>query len=607
MRHSWSKYGLESLLIRLLVIGLILMACGGDGERVNILLIGIDTLRQDHLGCYGYEREISPYIDELSGRGTLCENALSQCPWTLPSFASVLTSLYPSQHGAGINMNSMRTTFPTLAELLAEAGYRTGAIINVSVLSPEFGVARGFEHYDACPAGVRRTADVVTDLALEWLGGNGDRPFFCFVHYFDPHLSYSPPAPYDTLFDPGYDGPVGKSFDRDKFLEMKDRLYAAKDAQTAADWFHIEALYDGEIAFTDEAVGRLLKGIEERGLYDNTLVILLSDHGEEFLEHGGFGHGHTLYNEVIQIPLIFSLPGVLPKGARVKRQVRLIDVMPTVLELAGILGDYRLEGSSLVSLLKGEGPPRAARGCLFPPSMAYSEGLHRGGERKGLAAYPWKFVHHLPTGDEMLFNLADDPDETKNLIYQEPEPLSPLRSMVFRNLLAMSETWYLTVADDGQARTFDLRIFAEKGDGIGKIYFHRFFDEAGEIVDLEQGLWINELGSELRVKHLEIDGPMTLAFKVETPAGVPVSFDLHIDGRPAIAETYIGESLKQPKEMPFAPRRGRAAVKQATGHEAAPRPPYFIVWYRGNQYGNEAKATLSETTRRELKALGYIQ
>jgi arylsulfatase A-like enzyme len=583
------------------------LACSREAGRLNIILIGVDTLRQDHLGCYGYERATSPNIDELAGRGVLCANAVSQCPWTLPSFASILTSLYPTQHGAGIDMNSMRTSFPTLAGMLAEEGYATGAVINVAVLSPAFGVDRGFAHYDAAAPGVRRIADEVTERALAWIESEKDGPFFLFVHYFDPHLSYSPPAPFDTLFDPGYEGEVGRAFEQETFLRLKDRLYTASDRQTRADWAHIEALYDGEIAFTDKAVGDLLAGIRSKGLEDRTLVVLVSDHGEEFMEHGGYGHGHTLFDEVIRVPLIFSLPGRLPEGVRVARQVRPVDIMPTILDLADVDGEYRPEGVSLVPLLRGEGPPLPSDGAMFPPHLAYSEGLHRGGERKGVTAYPWRYVYHLPTGDEVLFNLAEDPGETHNRVAEDLESLSLLKSVLFTNFLAMSETWYVKFGADGAAHEVDLRITAERGGGIGKIYFHRFLDGDGQVVEMDEAIHIERSGPRLTLNRLRLDTSLTLAFKVETPPGVRVSFDLGMDGEPAIARTFIGESLGTPDKMPFTPTRRRAAATGAAGPAAEPEPPYFLVWFQENRYGVRSEVTLNEDTKRELRALGYIQ
>ena len=586
---------------------LLAISCAKEARPPNIVLIGVDTLRRDHLGCYGYELNTSPNIDRLARSGVLCENPVSQCPWTLPSFASVMTSLYPTQHGAGIHMNRMRTSFPTLAGLLLERGYATGAVVNVSVLSPEFGVDRGFQHYDASAPGVRRVADEVTRDALEWIDSVDDRPFFISVHYFDPHLSYAPPAPYDTIFDPDYVGGIGRAFERDTFLRMKPALFGQQTDETRADWDHIRALYDGEIAFTDEAVGALLKGLEKRGLRDNTLIVLLSDHGEEFFEHEGFGHGHTLYREVIDVPLIFSFADRLPAGVRVGRQVRLVDVLPTVLDLIGLDVGSHFEGVNLADLLVGKGTAGSPEGTLFPAEVAYSEELQRGGERKGVTAYPWKLIYDVSTGEEWLFNLQEDPAETENLIGLDGGTVPLLEGMLFKGLLAMSNTWYIEMAGDGTPHAFDLQVVAEKGSGIGRVHFHCFLDGDGRIVDPGGVVETTPSGSVLDIKGLEVAGSLTLAFKVESPVGLPLSFDLRIDGVPAADATFIGESLKTPVAMPFSRKASRAARKSGGRPLRKLRGPCFQVWYSEAHHRGEERAQLRDETRRELRALGYIQ
>ena len=407
----------------LAVLACLIVSCGAQEKRLNLMIIGVDTLRPDHLGCYGYGRDTSPNIDNLAGRSVLFENVVSQAPWTLPSFATMLTSLYPTQHGAGdIHSQAagsygtqMNTSFPPLAMMLLKQGYSTGAVINAPALAPELGVDRGFESYSATPRWDQRTADKTTEDALSWIDENRDGPFFVFVHYFDPHLDYEPPAPYDTLYDPGYTGRLGRSFTREDYGRIESILTEENDPHARAEWDHIRALYDGEIRFTDEAVGALLDGLEERGLADNTLIVLMSDHGEEFFDHGGFEHGHTLYNELIRVPLIFSLPGRLPEAMRIGTQVRILDIMPTVLEILGIRPWTHLEGSSLVPLMTGEGEYASGGASLLPASFAYSECMLRGTEKKGLTAYPWKYVYDTITGEKMIFNLADDPGEKHNL------------------------------------------------------------------------------------------------------------------------------------------------------------------------------------------------
>lgn len=598
---------MKTLYSLILTSCMIFCACGKGPEQVNVLLIGVDTLRPDHLGCYGYKRPTSPNIDQLAGSGVLFEHVVSQCPWTLPSFATVLTSLYPSQHGAGIYMARMRTSFPTLAEILSARGYVTGAIINVSVLRPEFGVDRGFDYYDATEPGTKRVALEVTEDALRWIGENKDRPFFMFVHYFDPHLSYAPPAPYDTLFDTDYRGRIGNSFDQEAYEVLAPVLFNEDDPQAEADWNHIKALYDGEIAYTDEAVGTLLEGLADMALARNTLIVFLSDHGEEFIEHKGYGHGHTLYQEVINVPMIFSLPGVLPEGVRAARQVRLVDVAPSVLDVLGIETDAAFEGVSLKPLLTGEGSVGKRQASLFPPEAAFSEGLRRGGERKGVTAYPWKFVYHVPTGSEMLFNLYEDPAETQNVANRGYEASSLLEEMLFKSLLSMSDVWYVEIAGCGTTPAFDIRISAGSGGAKGKVYFHQFWDNEGRIFRPAEKISLDEAGSVLGVQGLRPDRTIALAFTVDGPPGMALEFDFRIDGEPAPEQTFLGESLRSPQSMPFSRRQSRAKTETPGGPARRPDPPYFVVWQCSGRHGALLPVDLKDDLKADLRALGYIQ
>jgi arylsulfatase A-like enzyme len=603
------------------------LSCGSEDQRLNVVIIAVDTLRPDFLGCYGAEANTSPNIDRLAATGVLLENAISQAPWTLPSFATVFTSLYPTQHGASTVDTRMRTGFPTLASILRENGYATGAIINAPVLKPEFGLNRGFDHYDVAPDKVERRADRVTEDALEWIGLHKGGPFFAFVHYFDPHLSYSPPAPYDTLFDPGYNGPIGRSFDLDHFASFRrSRRQSRIRALPDADRNHIECLYRGEIAFTDQAIGTLLEGLVKQNLVERTLIVFLSDHGEEFLEHGGLDHGHSLFDELIRVPLVFSLPGKIPQNRRISRYVRLLDVTPTIIDLLGLTSDVHHEGISLTALLRSTTDANEAG--ISTSAICYSEALRRNSAKKSVTAYPWKLIYDLETEEKTLFNLEDDPGETDNLSGQDPPPLSLLEETLLKTLFRLSDTWYVEMAAGGEVRTFDLSVAVERGTMIRRIHLATLFDEKGRLLDLDQTVLAGSTPYGFRIEGLRTAGSLTLAFKsaalpyrstdhvaresaantafAYSDAHLPLEFNLRIDGKPAIKETFVGASVGSPREMPFstqgAPDRPRAEAKPA-----APSPPYFLIWYSESRYKGPTRAALTEGTRRQLRALGYIQ
>jgi arylsulfatase A-like enzyme len=551
-------------------------------------------------------------MDRLASEGVLFEDVVSQSPWTLPAFVTAFTSLYPTQHGAGILKpgsgsvgSRMYTTFPPLAMMLLKAGYSTGAVINAPFLAPKFGVDKGFEFYDTTPRWTERRADATTAEVLRWIDEVGHSPFLMFAHYFDPHTPYEPLAPYDTLFDPGYSGRIGSYFDRDTYFRMREALAGEGDARVEADWEHVRALYDGEIAFTDVAIGDLLNGLEERGLRSNTLIVFLSDHGEEFFDHKDFEHGHTLFDELLKVPLMFSLPGLIPENKRVDQQVRLLDVVPTVLDFLGLTPSTHLEGVSLRPLITGDGEIGTAKVSLLPHSFGYSEAMLYGPEKKSITAYPWKLIYDTATQKQKLFNLAHDPGEHSNLIDQQTEAHGPLEEMLFQTFFNMSETWYVELAGGGEGHTFDLPISVSQRPIVGDFKAYRIFDSQGHLVD-EERLRLTEVArNTLRLESLYLKGSFTIAFKV-APRQAAVSFDIGIDGESVLDIIHIGQDLSAPEEMPFDLVARRRDPSEGMPLQK-PDLPYVLIWRAGSEYGTETPVTLSEDTKRKLRALGYIQ
>ena len=581
------------------------ISCGEETLPLNVLLIGVDTLRPDHLGCYGYDRDTSPSIDRLAAAGVLCENAVSQSPWTTPSFGTAFTSLYPTQHGAGSLESRLRTESTTLAEVLLGRGYATGAIVSSPSMSPEFGLDRGFESYDICYEHEGRLATEATEIALEWLDANSSKPFFLFVHYFDPHLTYRPPPPYDTMFDPEYRGDLGNSFGRTAYPQDRDGGFRSMRALSDEDWNHIKSLYDGEIAFTDRAIGELLAGLSARGLEENTLVVFISDHGEEFFEHDGFRHGHTLFDELIRVPFVFRLPNVLPHGARIKRQVRVLDVMPTVLDILRIEADMHMEGISLAGLLTGKsGSPEAQRAVL-PPEAAFAEALLRGPEQKSITVYPHKLIYNTLTEEEMLFDLEVDPGEKHDISESQSDVRHRMEDRLFKALLDISDTWYVEMAGGSEGSIFDLRIEAKSTAGGGGIRFLKLLDRRNAFVAGDDVPAIVERRNTVVAEALDLNGLLTLAFKTN-PHTAPLTFDLRIDGESPPAGVYLGRSLEAPAEIPFVLARETALLAEGVPKER-PVPPYILIWHPGGKYASANRVRLNEKVKKELRALGYMQ
>jgi arylsulfatase A-like enzyme len=616
-----------------MILACLVISCGQKAPTTNLVLIGVDTLRPDHLGCYGYDRATSPNIDRLAEGGVLFENVMSPCPWTLPSFATIFTSLYPSQHGATGSRTAMREGFPTLASLLMENGYATGAIINAPYLKGKYKMDRGFDFYYMTPP-EGRDADGTTEDALRWIDDNSAGPFFMFAHYFDPHIPYVPPAPYDSIFDPGYAGKVRKPYNPKWLPRARLHGFERVTNLNQADRDHIKALYDGEVAFTDAAIGDLIDGLKARGLTENTLIVLLSDHGEEFFEHGGFEHGHTLYNELLRAPLILSQPGRIPEGRRVSGQARLVDILPTLLDILGVDCESHLEGRSLSGTLSegagGETRPGGRAGCMFPHDFAYAEAMLYGGEQKSLTAYPWKLIYEMQDAKTSLFNLEEDPGELDDLADEGeatgveetgPEEIraeaarmkdertlkarTALEQELYRTLFDVSDTWYVEMGGAGDTHRFDVNIRTDVIRGSGRIGFSKVID-GDTILPIDTAGMANMGPSRIDLRNILTDRPLTIAFQ---PASLksPVQFDLYIDGEPASSRTFIGKSMERPLTMPFLESMENLEAPAIGRPLREPDGPYFHVWVRPTPYSEDSGIDLDEETTRELKSVGYLQ
>lgn len=311
-------------------------------EKPDVVLIVIDTLRKDHLGCYGYERATSPNIDALADRSIVYDNAFSQAPWTLPSVAALLTSRYPSELGIQGFGKRIPDEEVFLQEILSAHGYATHGIVSHDFVGPKWGFDQGFDSFQSFATGHRTlSSEAVTEAALEKIDRADDAPTFLFVHYFDPHFFYveheayrfsgSPPdAESEWWFGPW----------------RKLRTQANKGQLSEEKRDYLVDRYDSEIAFTDEHIGRLLDRLETTGRLQDSIVILTADHGEEFLDHGGLSHTTTVFNELINVPLIVKFPGS-DEVRRSSRYVAHVDLLPTLLDYIGIPLDHDVAGIHL--------------------------------------------------------------------------------------------------------------------------------------------------------------------------------------------------------------------------------------------------------------------
>ncbi len=359
----------------------------------NVLLVTVDTLRADHVGAYGDTKAQTAAFDRLAREGVLVEEAVAHVPQTRPSHASILTGQYPYEHGVRDNAaGPIQPGMPTLATLLKAAGYDTAAFIGAYPVSRSSGLDRGFDVYDdpfekAVDGRTERRAQEVVDRALGWLGRPRSRPFLLWVHLFDPHAPYAPPPPFARRF-------AGRP-------------------------------YDGEVAYADSQVERLLEWLDRSGQRQRTLVVVTSDHGEGLGQHGEEEHGILVYDSTLRVPLVLSWPGRLPAGGRVRGQFRSIDLLPTVLELLAVPA-VRTSGASRADVL--------AHGGRIPDNESYAESLygeiHFGWAKlRALRSQEWKYIE-APRPE--LYRLPEDPGETRNVLASRAQVANGLQQSLAR-------------------------------------------------------------------------------------------------------------------------------------------------------------------------------
>jgi arylsulfatase A-like enzyme len=360
--------------LRAAIAAALLTAAGCSSPPPSVIVIVIDTLRADHVGSYGYGRPTSPKLDRLAASGYVFDNAIAQSSWTTPSIGSLFTSTYPSVHGACTFTSALPASLETLATAFGRRGYQTAGIsANFVHVTRAKGFAAGFDTFAELKREARGDEEAeilgllpadaaeVTNAALQWLYGRPPGPLFLYLHYMDPHSGYQPPEPYRGRFAAaGYSGPMDGSTEQLKRIARGEQHVGPADRQRLVD------LYDGEIAFADEQIGRLLDYLDSTGLATDSYVIVLSDHGEELLDHGRVFHGSTLYREVIRVPLIIRPPGGAPDARRLRQVVQLIDLGPTILALTGEPDSRPTQGRSFASLL-------GAGAISSWPGLAYSE------------------------------------------------------------------------------------------------------------------------------------------------------------------------------------------------------------------------------------------
>jgi len=378
------------------------------GLKRGVILISIDTLRRDHVGAYGYSKPTTPTLDALGREGLVADDAVSVSSWTLPSHLSMLTSTLPGTHGGTDMKQAFNRSVPSVAELLRAQGVATHAVTSHLYVSQTYGLDAGF---DSMNFRQDRLAENVANHAMDLVDRFGDRPFLIFLHFYDPHWHYAPPPEVLKLFETSYAGRLTGN--------LKDFQNLRADQVRPADLDHLLALYDGEIRYTDNEIGRLIAHLKERDVLRGTLMVVTSDHGEEFLDHGSWEHQKTLYEEVIRVPLMVAGPGVAPRHEA--QPTSLLDIAPTILDFLSVMPSPGMKG---VSLLRPVSESREMYGETDHTTDGTRLSFLRGGARS------WKAILRSDPAkkDERSsewYDLAKDPAEKTSR-----PPVDALRSSI---------------------------------------------------------------------------------------------------------------------------------------------------------------------------------
>jgi arylsulfatase len=427
----------------------------------HVVLVSIDTLRADYLGCYGHEFVESPHLDALASNGILFTQHISTASTTLASHTSMLSGTYPHTHGVARNGYFVPDSNVMLAEILRDAGFETAGFVGAAPLDPTVNFDQGFEHYDhryttvfdPSPSGYQRRAAEVTDAVIEWLDrtdAGSHRPLFLFVHYFDVHAPYEAPQPWGGMYNE--DEPEL----RDILAQLDDPLRTMREALRlpgpdperrftervatrvpgAMRVAHaLAAEYGAEVSYTDHHVGRLFAALERTDLWNEALVVVTSDHGETLFEHSNvFDHGESVYETEIRTPLIVRLPGGSHGGKRSDRLVSAIDVVPTILEALGLPAQPGVEGQSFVDEITGTMPPRDpvfAEATKPWEIAAFSNDplWPNRGKFQCVRTERYKYMFRLPDGQFRLYDLQQDPLEQNNLLETTHAPDALVRDL----------------------------------------------------------------------------------------------------------------------------------------------------------------------------------
>jgi arylsulfatase A-like enzyme len=568
----------------------------------NVLLISVDTLRADRLGCYGGAAGITGMMDFWAQRGVRFANAWSAAPWTLPSHASAMTGLYPTEHRAIDDKINIDKSAPMLAERLHAAGFVTAAYVSHYYLGEEYGFGRGFDDFYITPGA---KADEMVAKASRWVQRRKPgKPFFLFLHLFDAHSPYQPPVDIAKKHYPADVDFLVAGTTKDIMSVVNEWPSDTAKKKLRA----LRSLYEGSIEFVDKQLEVLFKSLQDEKLDQNTLIILMSDHGEEFMEHGLMEHGFSLYQEQLRVPFIWYYPPGLPSGNVVETPASLIDLMPTLLDFLHLPPVEKISGKSLKPLLLD---PAAA----FPPRLLLAETRRQGPDRVAAIKDFKKYVYSPPFRlngrlfEEKFFNLRDDPGELKNLFGSNSVEAQKLAGEMFESgLYVLRRVWHLQwgaakgdASLKGEVRTDGKIVYLYKENTIYDT------DDAGLLVSTEFP-WNKT--DEKKITFVNIDPTVNgFSFSPE-PETAPITVQLYFNGKEDASRIWLGG----PKNKASA---GHFTLDRPVALEPGAQPPPggVLIWCDGvwvnakqvlrAQVGDPIK--LAPQVVERLRSLGYLQ
>ncbi len=563
------------------------------GNAYNVILISLDTLRADYVGIYGNPDPTTPFLDTLFSRSVWFKDCIVQAPWTLASHMSLLTSQYPNVHNVNIAKAKLPEGKLTLAMYLKEFGMHTQGIISNPFLGGGFGFDRGFDGYN--DAGKHHGFQSTREFS-KWVNKNYEQnqPFFLFLHYNDPHMPYQAPTPYYKFFDREYSGKITGS--RDDIVKYVRRKIHRRDLQ------HIRSLYSEEIRYMDHQLQRVFGILRKLGLYEESMVIITADHGEEFKEHGKLEHNQTLYEELLRSPLMIKFPQNMDiEPQMIDRQVKNIDIMPTILETLDLpIPEDSVQGVSLLPLIMGSPEADEINKMVFSES-ANTHKVSVRGER-------WKYIYNRQFDRGELYDLINDPGEKQNLVKMKPDLAMELQQLAQDYMTQAESGWHIRSH------------FPFEFKGVLKTS-GRFVNVTEFAKEMKDTVELSENGNEMKLDFFtkyradKFDGVDFDVIPSDAEIKLFISESNSEEKERLLKKIYIGRRYETVEQNPIVlngpdrfvdPTAKVTDVIVSSRYRKGKRPGIYI-WKLGEEEQKVQWADIDEDTRNRLESLGYFR